>query len=291
LQRSSRDHTEKGTGDQEPWVGGPEQEAIRRRFIETRYQLMPYLYTLAEEAFRTGLPLVRPLFVEFPEAVADRHPIDIDVPAAGEFLLGADLLIAPSPYPDETDAYTVEFPSSDWYNYWTGAKVEASVSHDNPDPTANPSGQPPLSIRVSPALAQLPVFVRGGSILPVAPVVQSTSETPQGPLTLRVYVGDQCSGELYQDDGKTYAYRRGVYLRMKFRCEKTPEGLHLKIGAHEGSYPAWWKDIHAEIYGWTPRKDEVVVNAGKIPAHIEHESARVGLMIEDNGTGADVQLQ
>jgi alpha-glucosidase len=291
FQPIDRDHTEKGTGDQEPWVGGPEQEAIRRRFIETRYQLMPYLYTLAEEASRTGLPLVRPLFVEFPDAVADRHPIDIDVPAAGEFLLGADLLIAPSPYPDETDAYTVEFPSSDWYNYWTGAKIAASISHDNPDPTTNPSGQPPLSVRVSSELAQLPVFVRGGSILPVGPVVQSTSETPVGPLTLRVYVGDQCSGELYQDDGKTYAYRRGVYLRMKFRCEKTSAGLHLTIGPHEGSFPAWWKDIHAEIYGWTPSKDEVVVNARKIPAHIDHESARVDLMIEDNGAGADIQLQ
>jgi alpha-glucosidase len=52
----------KAPGDQEPWVGGPEQEAIRRHFIETRYQLMPYLYTLAEEASRTGLPMVRPLF-------------------------------------------------------------------------------------------------------------------------------------------------------------------------------------------------------------------------------------
>ncbi len=252
---------------------------------------MPYLYTLAEEASRTGLPLVRPLFLEFPNAVADRHPIDIDVPAAGEFLLGSDLLIAPSPYPEESDAYTVEFPSSDWYNYWTGAKVAASASPEEPDPTANPNGRPPLSIKVSPELAQLPVFVRGGSILPVAPVVQSTNETPQGPLTLRVYVGDQCSGELYQDDGKTYAYRRGVYLRMKFSCEKTAEGLRLKIGPHEGSYPAWWKDIHAEIYGWTPEKDEVVVNAKKIPAQIEHESARVGLTIEDNGTGTDIQIR
>ncbi|HEX4209210.1 MAG TPA: TIM-barrel domain-containing protein, partial [Candidatus Binataceae bacterium] len=61
FQPIDRDHTEKGTGDQEPWVGGPAQEAIRRRFIEERYRLMPYLYTLAEEASRTGLPIVRPL--------------------------------------------------------------------------------------------------------------------------------------------------------------------------------------------------------------------------------------
>ncbi len=78
FQPIDRDHTEKGTGDQEPWVGGPEQEAIRRHFIESRYQLLPYLYTVAEEASRTGLPMVRPLFLEFPDATPDRHPIDLD---------------------------------------------------------------------------------------------------------------------------------------------------------------------------------------------------------------------
>jgi alpha-glucosidase len=291
FQPIDRDHTEKGTGDQEPWVGGAEEEAIRRRFIEARYQLMPYLYTLAEEASRTGLPLVRPLFVEFSDAFADRHPIDIDVHAAGEFLLGADLLIAPPPYPDETDAYTVEFPSSDWYNYWTGMKLAAPVLPGNPNPTEIPGGQPPLSLRISPELAQLPVFVRGGSILPVAPVVQSTNEVPQGPLTVRVYVGDQCSGELYQDDGRTYAYRRGVYLRMKFSCQKTAGGLRLKIGPHAGSYPAWWKDIHAEIYGWTPRRDEVFVNAKKIPAHMQREAGGVGFIIDDNGNGTDIEMK
>jgi alpha-glucosidase len=291
FQPIDRDHTEKGTGDQEPWVGGPEHEAIRRRFIETRYQLMPYLYTLAEEASRTGLPLVRPLFVEFPNAVADRHPIDIDVPATGEFLLGADLLIAPPAYPDETDEYTVEFPSLDWYNYWTGAKITARALPAIPDPTAVPAGRPPLSIHVSPELAQLPVFVRGGSILPIAPVVQSTNETPQGPLTLRVYVGDQCSGELYQDDGKTYAYRRGVYLRMQFSCEKTADGMRLKIGPHSGSYPAWWNEIHAEVYGWTPTQNQVLVNGKQIPAHMQRQAESVELTIEDSGKGADIEMR
>jgi len=65
--------------------GGQEQEAIRRHFIEARYQLMPYLYTLAEEASRDGLPILRPLFLEFPDAASDGHPIDIDVNASSEF--------------------------------------------------------------------------------------------------------------------------------------------------------------------------------------------------------------
>ena len=83
---------------------------------------MPYLYTLAEEATRTGLPVLRPLFLEFPDAAPDRHPIDIDVNASGEFLLGRDLLIAAPPFPDELDRYQVEFPSPDWYDYWTGGE-------------------------------------------------------------------------------------------------------------------------------------------------------------------------
>jgi alpha-glucosidase len=170
-------------------------------------------------------------------------------------------------------------------------KLAAPVLPGNPNPTEIPGGQPPLSLRISPELAQLPVFVRGGSILPVAPVVQSTNEVPQGPLTVRVYVGDQCSGELYQDDGRTYAYRRGVYLRMKFSCQKTAGGLRLKIGPHAGSYPAWWKDIHAEIYGWTPRRDEVFVNAKKIPAHMQREAGGVGFIIDDNGNGTDIEMK
>src|SRR5277367_5973209 len=93
FQPIDRDHTEKGTGDQEPWVGGPEHEAIRRRFIEARYQLMPYLYTLAEETARTGMPMMRPLFLDYPFATRDRHPIDNDLGVDAEFLLGHDLLI------------------------------------------------------------------------------------------------------------------------------------------------------------------------------------------------------
>ena len=293
FQPIDRDHTEKGTGDQEPWVGSPEQEAIRRRFIETRYRLMPYLYTLADEASRTGLPMVRPLFLEFPNASADGHPVDTDIEASSEFLLGADLLIAPQPYPENLDTYSVELPSAGWYNYWTGEIISPpipAVAHP-PDPMAVPNRDGQFSIRVSPELAQLPVFVRAGSILPIAPLVQSTNETPQGPLTLLVYIGDKCAGELYQDDGKTYAFQHGSYLRMKFSCERTAEGVHLNVSSHEGSYPAWWKEIHFEIYGFAPIQDEIVVNSKKVPSFMERERLRIGFQIADDGKGLDVELK
>jgi len=122
-------------------------------------------------------------------------------------------------------------------------------------------------------------------------VVQSTNETPQGPLTLRVYIGDKCAGELYQDDGKTYAFEHGGYLRMKFGCQKTPDGLRLTISPHEGSYPAWWKEIRAEIYGFTPKQGEVAVNGRKIPALIAMEPWRAVFTLVDDGKGADVELK
>ena len=293
FQPIDRDHSEKGTGDQEPWVGGPEHEAIRRRFIEARYQLMPYMYTLAEEASRTGLPMLRPLFLEFPHASPDGHPIDTDIPASSEFLLGGDLLIAPPPYPDEIDSYAVELPSSDWYNYWTGERIPPPIpkAAAAPDSMAIPDRDGQFSVRVIPELSQLPVFVRAGSILPIAPVVQSTSESPQGPLTLRVYVGDECAGELYQDDGKSYAFQQGVYLRMKFGCQRTAEGMHLDISSHEGSFPAWWKEIRVEIYGFTPKQGEIYVNAKKISTHLDLEPQSVGFVIEDDGKGEEIQFK
>jgi alpha-glucosidase len=293
FQPIDRDHAEKGKGDQEPWAGGPEQETIRRHFIETRYRLMPYLYTLADEASRTGLPMVRPLFLEFPNAAPDGHPIDTDLAASGEFMLGPDLLIAPAPYPEEDAPYEVELPSAGWYNYWTGEKVNVPIAPAPavPDPMAVPDRDGQFSIRVTPELSQLPVFVRAGSILPISPLVQSTSETPQGPLTLRVYPGDGCSGELYQDDGKSFAFQHGVYLRMNFKCQKTPEGMRLNLSSHEGSYPAWWKEVHVEIYGFTPGHGEIYVNEKKISGDIDGEHKSIDFVLADDGKGEVIEIK
>jgi alpha-glucosidase len=295
FQPIDRDHTEKGTGDQEPWIGGPEQEAIRRRHIEERYRLMPYLYQLAEESSRTGLPMLRPLFLEFPDAMADGHPIDVDPAAAAEFMLGPDLLIAPSPYPEEPDAYTVEFPSHDWYNYWTGAKVTPPTSAA--DTSLLVVSPPPFSIQVQPESASLPVFVRAGSIVPMEPLVQSTSEVPDGPLTLRVYAGNACSGDLYLDDGKSYAFERGDSLRMHFSCKVTPDGLELSIGAHQGPYAAWWKQIRVEVFGWAPKQNKVLITANSAgpgssaPLAIENLPQGVFVNVPDDGKGMELRLQ
>ena len=113
FQPIDRDHTAMGSNPQEPWENGtPEDVSLRRRYIEERYRLMPYLYTTAEEMSRTGLPIMRPLFLEFPNGAVDGQPLDLS--DSGSFLLGRDLLIAQSPFPDEVDDYSVALP------LWTG---------------------------------------------------------------------------------------------------------------------------------------------------------------------------
>ena len=288
-----RNHTEKGTNDQEPWVGGTEQEAIRRRFIEERYRLMPYLYTVAEETSRTGLPMLRPLFLDYPDAASDGHPLDIDPGSAGEFLLGHDLLIAPSPYPEQPDAYTVEFPTATWYDYWTGASIRAAPAKEE-NPEAKLAGMPvapriPLTTQVRPTLESLPVYVRGGAILPVAPLTQSTSETPRGPLTLRIFEGPDCRDSVYLDDGESYAFAQGNSLRMEITCSTEADGLHIQIGPHQGRFPAWWSSLHLEVHRQTPQGGVAFRGITSLPATLAGNALSVD--VKDDGKGQTVVVR
>jgi alpha-glucosidase len=293
FQPFDRDHTRKGTCDQEPWVGGAEQENIRRRFIEERYRLMLYLYTLAEETARTGLPMMRPLFLDYPDATSDKHPIDIDSGVESEFLLGHDMLIAPSPYLEASDAYTVEFPSADWYDFWTGVRVPRPALASDPNPNASPSvsQQVALSAKVSPTLDALPVFARAGAIIPIEPLVESTEETPRGPLILRVYAGDDCGGALYTDDGESFAYQHGNYLRMNFSCPVTSSGLEVKISKHEGTFIPWWKDLRIEICGWKAPHGVVRQDGHDSAILIERDQNFVSVTVPDSGTGTSLHIE
>ncbi|GAC1680636.1 MAG: glycoside hydrolase family 31 protein [Terriglobales bacterium] len=269
FQPIDRNHAEKGTADREPWVHGPQQEDIRRRYIEERYRLMPYIYTTAEEMSRSGLPIVRPLFLEFPSEAFDSRPLDLDVP--NEYMFGPDLLVAPPPYPEKLDNYPVKLPRGNWYDYWTGERrASAEMVH--------------------PTLEALPVFVRGGSIIPVQPLTQSTDEIPDGPLTLRVYPGQNCRGTLYQDDGKSMAYKQGEFVRVDFSCELGTSALKLHLGPHQGKYKPWWKQVRLEVA--LPEAGQLKIerapgpgaNAVDIGHHV------FAFTVPDDGLGADVEI-
>ena len=239
-----RDHTTNGTRDQEPWVHGPEHEAIRKRYIEERYRLLPYIYTSMEETSRTGVPLMRSFFVEHPllgrmENINDK-----------EYFFGRDLLVAPKVL-ETVDPYEVVLPGPVWYDYWTGKKVEAkqAPAWDKEHAVGIPETPMVGKIKVDPKLDELPVYVRGGAIIPQEPLIQTTAEKPQGPLELRVYPGPDCSGSVYSDDGHTFDYKQGHYFRQSFTCEATAQGVTVKLGKAEGDYTPWWTQVRVTVYG------------------------------------------
>jgi alpha-glucosidase len=227
-----RDHSAVNTPRVEPWVDGPEHLAIRRRFVEERYRLMPYLYALADENARFGDPILRPVFYDHPGA------LQMGCDQSWTFTLGRDLLIAPPPHPESPAKYDICLPPGGWYDYWTG------LAEGTPGGAAK--GE---TIQAVPALDRLPVFVRAGAILPRQPLVQSTAETPKGPLSLDVYPGPDCRGTIYLDDGHSMAFEKGAYLRQTVRCRITGAGLELDFGRREGTYRPWWREIAVTIHG------------------------------------------
>jgi alpha-glucosidase len=295
FQPLDRDHAAKGTRPHEPWVDGPEQEDIRRHYIEERYRLMPYLYTTAEETSRDGLPIIRPLFLEFPHAAADSAPLDLV--AGGEFMFGPDILVAASPSPEEIAPYEVHLPPGLWYDYWTGARLDRRGSIATRDLEIRDAAATQLPpVMVQPKLGDLPLYVRAGSIVPMQPLVQSTDERPVGALTLRIFppaAGDQCSGDLYQDDGISFNFRRGDYLRLHLTCGVAPDGaLTVSIPAREGSFKPWWTQLRLEAVGWTPHVSEATID-GKPKEAMKLEQTSLGWAIDlpDSGRAETVTLR
>ncbi len=281
-----RDHATKGSMPHELWNNGPEQEAIRRRYIETRYRLLPYIYSLADESSRTGLPLMRPVFLEFPEVFAGFFD-HLDT----EFLLGPDLLIAPPPFAETLDDYAVSFPKDrPWYDFWTGLRMAGSSQPPSIVDVVNSGGTAPGPRRIHPPLDTMPAYVRGGSILPLQPLVQSTDETPKGPLELRVYPGPQCSGSLYLDDGHTFRYRQGEFLRQTLTCESEANSVRLKFHAREGSYTPWWKFIEVVIYDWPSEHAEAKFSSGTYPLKTSYDVKQHALHVTLSDVSAEAEL-
>ena len=196
-----------------PWAHGPRVETICREFAELRYRLLPYTYTLAWQAHTQGLPLMRPLVLNYPD--------DPRVWALGhQFLWGDDLLVAPVTREGAT-AWPVYLPAGVWYDFWTGARH------------AGPGG-----ITVDAPLERLPLLVRAGAILPLGPVMQHSGERPLDEITLRIFPPERPDTasrfELYEDDGRSLGYRQGRHALTTFECAPGPEGVTVRIGEPTG---------------------------------------------------------
>jgi len=151
-----------GSPPREPWAYGEQAEDLTRRYLELRYRLMPYLWTQSMRSVEAGLPLVRPLLLDTPG-----DPVAWSV--HDQYLLGRDLLVAPV-LEQGVVRRSVYLPAGVWFDYWTGA-----------------AHQGPVRIDVDAPLEVLPLFVRGGSVLPSGPTLQYVDEQPCDPLTLDLY--------------------------------------------------------------------------------------------------------
>ena len=288
FQPIDRIHSAKGTRMHEVWVDGPEQEAIRRRFIEERYRLMPYLYTTAEETSRDGLPIDRPLFLEYPD----------DLTGGTEFMVGSRILVAPSSYLEDTAPYAVHLPPGTWYDYWTGDRVQSGKPTGPVDLEQRDKVIAQKLLMVTPRQDQLPVYVRGGSILPIAPLTQSTSEAPNGPLTLRVFPltqgldshGEACAGEVYTDDGHTLNFQIGEFARIHFSCAVTADGaIAVQIARQEGTWKPWWHEYRVEVVGFTSKASEATLNNQRLT--VSQVDGRWGVVIPALASGSIIQLK
>ncbi len=187
-----------------PWSHGQEVEDICRTYMELRSRLMPYTYTLAWQARTLGLPLMRPLVLNYPD---DPNAWDLGT----QYLWGDDILVAPVTRKGAMQS-TVYLPADTWYDFWTH---EAHLG--------------PGSITVAAPLARLPLFVRAGAIIPFGPVKQYDAEPVADDLMLLIYPHGHSSFDLYEDDGRSNAYLKQKYSVTGLSCIADAEGCVCHI--------------------------------------------------------------
>ena len=199
--------------DQEPWRFGKYYEDIIRKYLKLRYQLLPFLYTTLEDAHRTGVPLFRPLMLNYQD---DENTYNLD----DEFMIGDDLLVAPIVKADVT-ARLVYLPKGTWYDYWTNKKYSGGTM-----------------IRVDAPLENVPMFVRAGAIIPLGPPINYVGEKPSDPITFSIYPDDSGSASttLYEDDGLSPAYKQGAFRRTSIKVSRANNVYVVSVGAPLGQF-------------------------------------------------------
>ncbi|MGD9562874.1 MAG: glycoside hydrolase family 31 protein [Pyrinomonadaceae bacterium] len=190
-----RSHSVGWVGNKEPWEFGEEFTKINRATVELRYRFLPYIYSLFREHERSGAPVMRPLWYEFP---GDDQTYLI----ADQFMLGGDILVAPVVREGMRTRGIYLPKGAEWIDWWTGAKLESGKTHYLQTP-----------------LDRLPLFIRVGSVVPTQSVIQHTGEMPSAPLTLNIAAGIQPGAAetavVFQDAGDGYGYRRDAWREIE----------------------------------------------------------------------------
>jgi alpha-glucosidase/alpha-D-xyloside xylohydrolase len=202
-------------------------EPICRKYLGLRYRMLPYLYSAVRECTLNGLPVVRALWLHYPD-----DPIAI---ARGdEFLWGRDILVAPVVEKGATTRQ-VYLPRGDWFDFWTGERLE---------------GGREISCAVD--LETMPLFIRAGSILPLGPVKQYTNEKVDEPLSITIYPGADGSFLLYEDDGRSFNYRRGEWMGVQMAWNDSARTLSLRLAPGSRMLPPLRRELAIKL-GESPR--------------------------------------
>jgi alpha-glucosidase (family GH31 glycosyl hydrolase) len=196
---------------------------------EEKIRFIPFTYSYWREASQTGYPLIRAMFLEYPD---DPECYRTDT----QFMYGKEFLIAP--VLAEGDQWrNVYLPAGEWVDYWTREK------YLGPGWKYIHVGRPPreqtdiTGFTWTPVTrGAAPVLVRGGSIIPVGPSMEWVGQKQADPLTLDIYPNGESSFSLYEDDGETYAYGDGAYSITEFKCVEDGGGITVEIGPAEGNY-------------------------------------------------------
>jgi alpha-glucosidase (family GH31 glycosyl hydrolase) len=179
-------------------------EPICRKYLELRYRMLPYLYSAVRECAVSGMPVTRALWLHYPDD-------PLAVARDDEYFWGRDILVAPVCEKGATSR-RVYLPPGEWYDFWTGERTH---------------GGREISRDVD--LETLPLFVRAGAILPLGPVKQYTGEKMDGPLTVTIYPGADGSFLLYEDDGKSFDYRKGEWMGIQMTWNDSRRVFRLNL--------------------------------------------------------------
>jgi alpha-glucosidase (family GH31 glycosyl hydrolase) len=202
----------------------PEIEKIARKYADLRYQLLSLNYTLAWEARDTGLPLIRSLWLHYPEDSVARSLGD-------QYLWGRDLLIAPV-YEKGAKTRELYLPAGEWYDLWSGERQQGG-----------------RRILREVDLATMPIFVRAGAILPIDPIRQYSGEPVKEPLTIRVYPGADGQWQMYHDDGTSNAYLKGEASLTSFSWDDRTKKLTITPAVSPSHRLPYQGSLKVELIG------------------------------------------
>ncbi|GFP30834.1 TIM-barrel domain-containing protein, partial [Candidatus Hakubella thermalkaliphila] len=233
-----------GITPREPWEYGEEALSIFRFYAKLRYRLIPYLYSYAHVASKTGLPLMRAMVLEYQD---DPNTYDKDL----QYMLGQELLVAP--IFDESDKRYLYLPPGRWIDYWNGNEYEG-----------------PGTIYYEAPIDKIPLFVKAGAIIPMGPEMSYVGEKPFDPITLDIYPHGLSEFTLYDDDETTTFRCQGSQRELMFEITTSPRTYLLKFNkiscptmveingeriascssysALESSQQGWWWDPSAQLY-------------------------------------------